>query len=53
MARPAVPLGPAPTGRAFNTAAREPLTIEDGLAQRIHLIMDMADVMRQLGVLPP
>ncbi len=49
---PLSPPGLAPTGRAFSTVARELLTIEDGLARRIHLIMDMADVMRQLGVLP-
>ncbi len=49
---PLDPPGLAPTGRAFTTVARELLTVEDGLARRIHLIMDMADVMRQLGVLP-
>ena len=50
---PLRPPGLAPSGRAFNTVAREVITIEDGLARRVHLVMDMADVMRQLGVLPP
>lgn len=49
---PLDPPGLAPTGRGFTTVARELVTIENGLARRIHLIMDMADVMRQLGVLP-
>lgn len=49
---PLDPPGLQPTGRGFTTIARELVTIEDGLARRIHLIMDMADVMRQLGVLP-
>lgn len=49
---PLDPPGLSPTGRAFTTVARELVTIENGLARRIHLIMDMADVMRQLGVLP-
>jgi steroid delta-isomerase-like uncharacterized protein len=50
---PLKPPGLAPTGRAFTTVAREIVTIEDGLARRIHLVVDMSDVMRQLGVLPP
>lgn len=49
---PLDPPGLAPTGRTFTTVARELLTVENGLAGRIHLIMDMADIMRQLGVLP-
>jgi predicted ester cyclase len=46
------PPGLAPTRRVFTTLAREILTIEDGMARRVHLVMDMADVMRQLGILP-
>jgi predicted ester cyclase len=46
------PPGLAPTGRPITMDVREILEIRDGLAHHVRLVADLADVMRQLGVLP-
>ncbi len=49
---PLDPPGLAPTGKRVEMDVREIAEIRDGLASRIRLVVDMADLMRQLGVLP-
>lgn len=49
---PLDPPGLAPTGKRVEFDVREILEIRDGLASRIRLVVDMADVVRQLGMLP-
>lgn len=49
---PLDPPGLAPTGKRVEFVVREILEIRDGLVRRIRLVVDMADVMRQLGMLP-
>jgi len=49
---PLDPPGLAPTGRHVVFDAREIADFRDGLVSRIDLVVDMADAMRQLGVLP-
>lgn len=46
------PPGLAPTGKRVEFDVREILEIRDGLVSRIRIVVDMADVMRQLGLLP-
>jgi steroid delta-isomerase-like uncharacterized protein len=46
------PPGLAPTGKHVEFDVREIAEIRDGLVSRIRLVVDMAAVMRQLGVLP-
>jgi predicted ester cyclase len=49
---PLDPPGLAPTGKRVEFDVREILEIRDGLASRARIVVDMADVMRQLGMLP-
>ena len=50
---PLAPPGLAPTGKRVEMDVREIAEIRnDGLVSRIRLVVDMADVMRQLGVFP-
>ncbi|GAB3033474.1 hypothetical protein MBOU_40270 [Mycobacterium bourgelatii] len=42
----------APTGKYVEFDVREIVELRDGLVSRIRLVVDMADVMRQLGMLP-
>lgn len=49
---PLDPPGIAPTGKRVQFDVREIATVRDGLISRIRLVTDMADVMRQLGLLP-
>jgi steroid delta-isomerase-like uncharacterized protein len=49
---PLDPPGLAPTGKHVAFDAREVADFRDGLVSRISLVVDMADAMRQLGVLP-
>jgi predicted ester cyclase len=46
------PPGLAPTGKPIEMDVREIVEIRDGLASHVRLVADLADVMRQLGVLP-
>lgn len=50
---PLDPPGLAPTAKRVEFDVREIADIRDGLASHIRLVIDMADAMRQLGVLPP
>jgi len=47
------PPGLVATGRRIDVAAREILEVRDGLIQRFDIKIDMAQLLRQLGVLPP
>lgn len=47
------PPGLVATGRYIDVTAREILEIRDGLIQKLSIMLDMAALMRQLGVLPP
>jgi steroid delta-isomerase-like uncharacterized protein len=49
---PLDPPGLASTGKHVAFDAREVADFRDGLVSRISLVVDMADAMRQLGVLP-
>jgi steroid delta-isomerase-like uncharacterized protein len=49
---PLDPPGLAPTGKRVEFDAREIAEIRDGLVSRFRLVVDMAAVMRQLGMLP-
>ena len=49
---PLDPPGLAPTGKRVEFDVREIAEIRNGLMSRIRLVVDMADVMRQLGMLP-
>jgi predicted ester cyclase len=49
---PLDPPGLAPTGKRVEFDVREIAEIRKGLVGRIRLVVDMADVMRQLGMLP-
>lgn len=49
---PLDPPGLAPTGRRFEVPVRELGTIRDGRLSRLQIVVDMADLLRQLGVLP-
>ncbi|MGE5693902.1 MAG: ester cyclase [Candidatus Sericytochromatia bacterium] len=49
---PLDPPGLAATDKRVEMDVREIAEIRDGLASRIRLVVDMADVMRQIGVLP-
>lgn len=49
---PLDPPGLAPTGKRVEMDVREIAEIRNGLVSRIRLVIDMADVMRQLGVFP-
>jgi len=51
-AGPLDPPGLAPTGRRVEFDVREILEFRDELISRIRLVVDMTDVMRQLGMLP-
>ncbi|MET0757212.1 MAG: ester cyclase [Mycobacterium sp.] len=46
------PPGLAPTGKRVEFDVREIAEIRDGLVSRVRLVVDMAAVMRQLGMLP-
>jgi predicted ester cyclase len=46
------PPGLAPTGKRVEFDVREIVEIRDGLVSRLRLVIDMADVMRQLGMFP-
>lgn len=46
------PPGLAPTGRRVEMDVREIIVLRDGLASHIRLVIDLADVLRQVGVLP-
>lgn len=47
------PPGLVATGRRIDVAAREIGEIRDGLIQRFNVKVDMGELLRQLGVLPP
>ena len=47
------PPGLMATGRRMDVTAREIGEIRDGLIQRLNIKIDMGEVLRQLGVLPP
>ncbi len=47
------PPGLVATGRRIDVTAREIGEIRDGLVQRLNIKVDMGEVLRQLGVLPP
>jgi steroid delta-isomerase-like uncharacterized protein len=49
---PLDPPGLAPTGRPVALAVREIVQFREGLASRVHVQLDMADMMRQMGILP-
>lgn len=49
---PLDPPGLAPSGRQFEIAVREVAAIRDERLCRLQIVLDMADLMRQLGVLP-
>jgi predicted ester cyclase len=49
---PLDPPGLAPTGKRVEFDAREIAEIRNGLLSRISLVVDMADITRQLGMLP-
>ena len=49
---PLDPPGLAPTGKRVEFDVREIAEIRDGLVSRIRMVVDMAAVMRQLGMLP-
>jgi predicted ester cyclase len=49
---PLDPPGLAPTGKRVEFDVREIVEIRDGLVSRLRLVIDMADVMRQLGMFP-
>ena len=49
---PLDPPGLAPTGKRVEFDVREIAEIRNGLVSRIRLVVDMANVMRQLGMLP-
>lgn len=46
------PPGLAPTGKRVEFDVREIAEIRDGLVSRIRIVVDMMDVMRQLGMFP-
>lgn len=46
------PPGLAPTGKRVEADVREILEIRDGLLCRARIVVDMSDLMRQLGLLP-
>jgi len=46
------PPGLAPTGKRVEFDVREIAEIRDGLVSRIRIVVDMIDVMRQLGMFP-
>jgi len=47
------PPGVAPTGRSIDCEGLDLQEYRDGRISRIWMLWDMADVMRQLGLLPP
>jgi predicted ester cyclase len=49
---PLDPPGLAPTGKRVEFDVREIAEIRNGLDSRIRIVVDMADVMRQLGMFP-
>jgi steroid delta-isomerase-like uncharacterized protein len=50
---PLVPPGLAPTGKRMEFDGADFHEYRDGKVARVRIVFDMADVMRQLGVLPP
>ncbi|MBX7434434.1 hypothetical protein JDV09_20365 [Mycobacterium sp. Y57] len=46
------PPGLAPPGKRVEFDVREIAEIRDGLVSRIRIVVDMMDVMRQLGMFP-
>lgn len=49
---PFEPPGLAPTGRHVKSDVREIVEIRNGLFHRLRIVVDMNDLMRQLGLLP-
>lgn len=50
---PIDPPGFAPTGKRLESSVREIAEFRDGRVSRLQIVVDNADVLRQLGVLPP